>query len=152
MDMRAHIDLVEAFLHGSRVDLAPGTILKGRGQDYVNDWGDSFVYQTLEQYRPAGCLPHEQSVFMVLDVVDDIYHSGGPREGYLFTVEPIGKVQKHNIAWLDDLAEGDRDDEDFDERALALGYWLGKPHPERPDTYEYVASEAKILSVEPYSL
>jgi len=137
-----------AYVHGSRNDVPVGTVLTPR-PDYLADWGGSFVYQTLEEHRPPDCLPHERSVFMVsAENEDDIVHAGGPRSGWKLTLDPLDRVETHNLVWLDAIFEhccGAEEEDAALVAELARRYWRGVPHDTLPDTWEYVTTAAEVV-------
>jgi len=96
------------------------------------------------------------------DNPDDIDNAGGGTE-YLFTVQPLGPVQKHDINWGSEIEmivsehygeDGDDDVSTSSElenkiKQCALNYWNGVPHPNE-SVWEYLTPQAKILAVEEY--
>jgi len=58
------------YYHGASQYLPVGTILRGRGDDYADEWGDDKFYQILEYYRPKNMLAHKESVFMTDNDID----------------------------------------------------------------------------------
>jgi hypothetical protein len=162
--MRASEILFEnptVFYHGSMEHLPVGTILTPRGEDYERDWAHNEFYQSLETYRPEGMLSHKDAVFMC-DNPDDIDNAGGGTE-YLFTVVPLGAVQKHDINWGSEIEcivsdhYGDDGDEDVSTssevenkiKQCALNYWNGVPHTDE-SVWEYLTPRAQITAVEEY--
>jgi hypothetical protein len=137
------------FYHGSIIYLPVGTILTPR-DDYEENWGHTDFFKALELYRPDSMLSHTQSVFMVGND-DDIDLAGGGIE-YVFTVEPLGKVQKHDINWSSEISMLVSDGCKIDDPKIisaANSYWEGKPHYNE-SVWEYLTPKAKILSVEEY--
>jgi hypothetical protein len=143
------------YYHGSNDKLRIGKILTGRGASYESDWKDSGFYETLEKYRPANMLSHKDAVFMC-DNPDDIDSAGGGTE-WLFTVVPIGIVQKHDMNWgslIDCIKSTDYPSELEHEREASIkeaaeNYWNGVPHGSSP-LWEYLTPKAKIIAVEEY--
>lgn len=139
----------EKFYHGSMEQLPVGTVLKPR-RDYEQSWGSTDFYAALERYRPEGMLSHSKSVFMC-DNPDDVDLAGGGTE-WLFTVTPIGPVQKHDMNWSSEISSliGDgRSIDSLEVKLAAENYWNGIPHPNE-QVWEYLAPAAKIIAVEPY--
>jgi hypothetical protein len=154
--MRKFIDIVESaaklYYHGSNDELPVGTILKGRGSDYENDWSHTDFYQILEKYRPANMLSHKDAVFMC-KTPEDVDISGGGTE-WLFTVEPLGIVQRHDLNWSSEISNllsvSEFDDEYLDDIIeAAANYWNGVPHHDE-NVWEYLTPSAKIVKVEEY--
>lgn len=90
------------FYHSSGKQLPVGTILCGRGQDYHNDWGLSDFYQILEENRPSEYLPHKDAVFF-LDNDNELDCAGGETE-WVFEVEPIGIISRHDLNWSSEIS------------------------------------------------
>ena len=142
-------EIAQRFYHGSSQELPVGTILRPR-DDYENDWQHTDFYQPLERYRPQDRLSHRQSVFMC-DNADDVDLAGGSTD-YLFTVVPIGPVQRHDMNWGSEISMlvSDGYDIDSDEvRHAAEQYWAGNPHTNE-SVWEYLTPAARIVKVEPY--
>lgn len=150
--MRAHelYENQQLFYHGSIRKLPVGTVLVP-SKDYHTYWGDMSFYIYLEMYRPKNMLAHRESVFMV-DNKDDIDVAGGGTD-WIFTVKPLGKVERHDINWgsevsmLADDYEGPDKEEKIEQ--AALNYWNGVPHPNE-SIWEYLAPKAKIVDVEEF--
>jgi len=136
------------YYHGSMRYLKPGTILKPR-DDYENDWQDTDFYGPLNYYKPDNMLSHKESVFMVTNE-DDVDLSGGGTE-WLFTVQPLGKVQRHDLNWGSEISMLMSDDPDNISaiKQAAMNYWHGVPH-HNESVWEYLTTSAEILSVERY--
>jgi len=126
------------YYHGSDNYLEIGTILKpqGRIREIPN-------YDILEKYRPSHMLAHKDAVFMVGDD-EDIDNVGGGTT-YVFTIVPLGKVEKHDLGWSTELS---KNTEPSQQKKLAENYWYGKQHPN--GVWEYLTPSAKIIKVEDY--
>lgn len=137
------------FYHGSMDYLPVGTILTPRN-NYEQNWQNTDFYKPIEFYRPANMLSHKQSVFMC-DNPDDIDIAGGGTE-WLFTVEPLGPIQKHDLNWSSEISmlisEGHKTNSPEVKQA-AENYWNGTPHYNE-NVWEYLTPKAKIISVEEY--
>ena len=148
--MRAH-QLIEAitYYHGSMEELPVGTILTPR-DNYAANWANTDFYNVLEHYKPEGMLSHNQAVFMVSEE-DDIDLAGGGTD-WFFIVQPIGKIEKHDLNWSSEISmlmsEGHDVDSDEVEEAAA-NYWNGVPNINE-SVWEYLSPKAKILHVEEY--
>ena len=137
------------FYHGSFDRLPVGTILTPR-DNYEANWGHTDFYHTLEKYRPKNMLSHNQSVFMC-DNPDDVSIAGGGTE-WLFTVKPMGPVQRHDLNWSSEVSMliGDGYTVDSEQvQAAAENYWAGVPHPNET-VWEYLTPRARIVKVESY--
>ena len=143
------IDLIKKYYHGSNTELPVGTILKP-SPTYENDWSRTDFYQILEDHRPTNILGHKNSVFMC-DNPDDIDLAGGGTE-WLFTVVPLGPVQRHDLNWSSEISslmsEG-YSATSTEVLKAAENYWNGVPHHDE-NVWEYLTPSAKIIAVEPY--
>jgi hypothetical protein len=138
------------YFHGSMNRLEVDTVLRGRGEDYVASWGNTDFYQVLEAHRPESCLPHAQAVFAVGDP-DDIDLAGGGTE-WVFELEPIGAVFKHDVNWTSEVSMLISDGHAPTSPrvcAAAQNYWAGVPH-RNESVWEYLIPAAKIILVAPY--
>jgi hypothetical protein len=143
-------EIEQKYYHGSNNSLPVGTILTPRGDSYHEDYKNSDFYMALEYYRPNDKLAHKNAVFMVANE-DDIDLAGGGTE-YMFTVEPIGKISKHDMNWSSEISSlmSDGYDIESDEVKNAVTkYWNGVPHHDE-NVWEYLAPKAKIIKVEDY--
>jgi len=133
----------KTYFHGSVVDMTVGTILVAG--DLHNEGMDE-LYRILEKYRSNNKLPHSDSLFMC-DKEGDLDFEGSE---YLFTVEALGPVTKHDRNWLSEVSKlhGERSDERKIKKA-AENYWSGIPY-RNVSTWEYITPEARVLSSEPY--
>ena len=136
------------YYHGSFNKLTVGTVLHGRKQEYEKDWGDNAWYQILHTHKPADMLHHRDAVFMV-DNIDDMDVSGSPTE-WIFTLQPLGVVEKHDMNWISEieslLSEG-KDKNDEEVIKAAISYWNGTPHSNER-VWEYLTPSARIVKVE----
>ena len=137
------------FYHGSSDKLPVGTILKGRGDEYSAEWGNSGFYKILEYYRPSNMLAHSEAVFMT-DNDDDLDSAGGGTD-WVFTLRPLGRVERHDMNWGSEISmildeTNDLDDYRFEE--MANNYWSGKPSYD--PLWEYLTPSASIIAVEEF--
>lgn len=135
------------YFHGSMDYLPVGTILCPQS-DYASRWGHTDFYEVLEKYRPQDMIAHSEGVFMCSDN-DDVDLAGGGTE-WLFTVKPIGKIEKHDLNWGSEisclLSENGSEDQI---RQAAENYWNGVPHHDE-NVWEFIAREAEIIAVAPF--
>lgn len=137
------------FYHGSMKRLSVGTILSPRNT-YEDTWGNTEFYNILKMYKPNGMLGHNEGVFMVSSE-EDIDLAGGGTE-WMFIVEPLGKIQKHDLNWSSEISMLISDGKEFDDEEVmnaARSYWNGEPHPNE-SVWEFITPKAKIISVERY--
>ena len=137
------------YYHGSSIHLPVGAILKAR-DEYEAEWQHTDFYNILEHYRPANQLSHKQSVFMC-DNSDDIDSAGGGTD-WMFTLKPLGLVQKHDLNWSSEISclisDGFAPNSEEIEDA-ARKYWAGIPH-HNESLWEYLTPSALIIAVEPF--
>ena len=137
------------FYHGSMIKLPVGTILNPN-VNYEENWANTDFYAVLEKYRPKNMLSHKNSVFMC-GSDEDVDLAGGGTE-YLFIVEPIGEIERHDVNWSSEISMLISDGLEIDDpkvRDAAANYWNGTPHYNE-QVWEYLTPFAKIVSVEKY--
>lgn len=137
------------YYHASLTELPIGTILTPRS-DYESIWRIADFYYPLEEYRPKNMLSHKESVFMGETEEDAELGAGGAE--WIFTVKPLGKVEKHDLNWGSEISMliGDGYKKESKEVATAArNYWSGVPHPNE-SVWEYLTPKAEILSVESF--
>ena len=142
-------ELPETFYHGSMVELPVGTVLAAR-DNYEENWSSTDFYHILEKYRPENMLSHKESVFMVGND-EDVDLAGGGTE-FLFTVKPLGPIQKHDVNWSSEISMLVSDGYDIDSEGIkkaAMNYWNGVPHYNE-QVWEYLTTKAEILTAEEY--
>jgi len=139
---------VKKYFHGSENELPVGTILTPRGDEYEKDWGSTSFYEPLEKYRPSNYLAHKDAVFMVDD--KDIIDLVGSATDFIFTVIPLGPVEKHDLNWgseISGLIDGGEDINSEKIKQAALNYRNGVPHYNET-LWEYLTTSARIVKVE----
>lgn len=137
----------KVYYHGSFEKLPIGTILTPR-LDYEKNWEHTDFYRPLEMYRPANQLAHSQSVFMC-DNPDDIDLAGGATN-WIFTVIPLGVIQKHDLNWSSEISMLISNGYKINSPEIiqaAGNYWQGIPHHDE-NVWEYLTTRAKIIKVE----
>ena len=135
------------FYHGSYDKFEVGEILTPGEDDYEEGMENVEWYHVLHQHRPMESRQHSWSVFMTGNE-DDIDVAGGSTD-YVYEVEPIGDVERHDINWASEISylldAGHEPDSDEIKEAAA-NYWAGKPH-HNEQVWEYLAPKAKIVGV-----
>lgn len=137
------------FYHGSNDKLSVGAILRP-SPDYEENWKNTNFYSVLEHYRPPNVLSHKDAVFMC-DNADDVDLAGGGTE-WLFTVIPLGPVERHDLNWsseISGLIDDGADINSVEVQQAASNYWNGVPHHDE-SVWEYLTPLAKIIKVEKY--
>ena len=94
-------EVTTVFFHGSMNKLPVGTILTPRN-NYEDNWSSTDFYSPLEKYRPSNMISHRQGVFMC-DSDEDVDLAGGGTE-WLFKVQPLGPVQRHDLNWGSEIS------------------------------------------------
>jgi hypothetical protein len=130
-----------------------GFSFKGTGSKYLGE----DIETLLEENRPADRLSRSEATFV--SASQDVSKMGLPyREGYLHVVEPVGKFEQRDTAWLGELQKrrpvnqthaslikdarlGHLSDEEIAEK-----YNTGEPTA-KPE-WEYLTSEAIVLKVD----
>lgn len=111
------------YYHGSDNYLPPRTVLHSR-DDYENHWKTLDSFSILEKYRPAKYLKHKDSVFMVKH--DYEIDAAGGGTDYVFLLEPLGKIEKHDMAWgtlISSLLSKKISNDDTQIKQCAENYW-----------------------------
>lgn len=133
------------FFHGSYDELEVGQVLTCRPWLYTEAWGQTPFYQPLHRWKPVGLLRHADSVFMCADD-EDIDLAGGAID-FVYVVEPIGPVQRHDLNWSSEISallDVTDDIEDPRFQRAAEAYWAGEPHPDE-SVWEYLTTEFRIV-------
>ena len=82
---------------------------------------------------------------------DDIDLAGGGTE-WMFTVKPLGPIQRHDINYgseIESLISDGYEKDSFEVENAAKNYWVGLPHVNE-QVWEYLTTSAEILEVEKY--
>lgn len=136
--------------HGSQKKFPVGFVLLPQSDGYAASPDEDIANteRVLEAHRPAHCLPRNQSVFMVANP-DEIDSAGGYLD-FVYTVEPVGKVEKNDMDWYVRVACVIWDDVNHPEAIrLSKGYWSGKPweHNSKHSLFEYRAQSAEVVQL-----
>jgi len=137
------------FYHGSSIFLPVGTILVPQS-NYEDNWGHTDFYHILEKYRPNHCPAHRDAVFMC-ESDEDIDLAGGGTE-FVFIVEPLGPVSKHDLNWGSEISANIVEPDgkiNKDVEFFAKQYWAGVPH-HNESVWEYLTTSARIIHVEEF--
>jgi hypothetical protein len=131
---------------------AKGDIMKGRGKRPLED-AEPLVEDILEKQRPADCPDRGDSVYMreerEFSTVGVTFN-----EGYVHTVEPVGKVDKRDLAWIGVIQRRHHRNErlrkelcpELSDPQVADRYWSGEAS--NKPLWEWVAKEAKVVDVD----
>jgi hypothetical protein len=136
----------------SKRKYAKGDIIRGRGKRPLED-KEPFVEKILEQRRPVDCPDRGDSVYMreerEFSTVGVTYN-----EGYVHEVEPIGRVDKRDLAWIGVIQRRHHKNEllrkneypTLSDTEIANKYWSGEAS-DNP-LWEWVAKQAKVIDVD----
>lgn len=144
------------YYHGSFDFLEEGTILTPEKSASKNsDFGYSIMesHNKAELFKPKEFLSRENAVFMC-DDLDDLDLSGASLE-HIYIVNPLGKIEKHDINWLSEIdlimseakENGLAEDVNTVEKVkeAALNYWHGVAHYNE-SVWEYLTPKAEIIT------
>ena len=140
------------YYHGSYHLLPNGTVLSPEKGNFMKTFSQDEMdsHFKLEQFRPPNYLSRNNCIYMS-DNPDDIDLAGGATD-HIYIVEPLGKVEKHDLNWMTEIdlifSEGpDKENEETIEkvRQAALNYWNGTPHYNE-SVWEYLTPSAKIIT------
>ena len=140
-------EATQKFYHGSHDQFEVGEILTPGEDEYEEGMENVEWYHVLHQHRPMESRQHSWSVFMVADE-DDIDVAGGATD-YVYEVEPVGDVERHDINWASEISyllDAGHDHDSAEIAEAAANYWAGKPH-HNEQVWEYLAPKARIVSV-----
>lgn len=149
MRAKEFIESTKKYYHGSMDELPVGTVLRPH-PDYEQQWGHTAFYVVLEDNRPSNMLSHKDAVFMC-DNPDDVDLAGGGTN-WIFTVIPLGLVQRHDLNWgsqISGLIDDGASIDSVEVKLAADNYWNGIPHTDE-QVWEYLTTAARIIAVEPY--
>ncbi|MFW5804257.1 MAG: hypothetical protein ACOCWG_03390 [bacterium] len=142
------------YFHGSYHELPPGTILTPERGNFMGTFNKDEMdsHFKLEQFRPSEFLSRNNAIYMCKNI-DDIDLAGGATE-HIYIIEPIGKVEPHDLNWMSEIdliisdawEKGTIDDEETIEKVknAALNYWHGTPHYNE-SVWEYLSPSAKVI-------
>lgn len=144
------------FFHGTySEDLEVNQVLRGRGQDYEDKWGENEFYQVLEKYRPDHMIAHKDAVFLCAHP-DDIDRAGGGTTK-ICEMQVLGDITRHDLNWSSEISNlcsfDDVNEEDL--KRCAENYWNGIPYSEdvgEEPLWEYLTTKAKIISIEDFEI
>lgn len=140
------IENIQTLYHGSQREFPVGFILEAQSDAYAKlDKDENFTEETMELVRPKDAISRYDSVYMV-DNPDDIDNVGGYID-YIYIVEPIGKLERNDIAWYTEISIYGPYNEDMNNeiKQWAMNYWNGVQHPN--GIWEYRALKVKIIEV-----
>ena len=109
-----------------------GAIMKGSGKRPLAET-EPHVETILEKQRPADCPDRGDCVYMLEEC--DFRTAGVPfDQGYVHTVEPLGKIDKRDLAWIGVIQRRYHKDSrlrknqysDLSDEQVADKYWSGE--------------------------
>ena len=166
--MRLDEIATKKFYHGSPQPLAEGKVYRVR-QWKASDQGgvDKQVEDVLEKYRPKNAIPRYKAFYMTASKYKNMDEFGGVTD-YVYQVEPVGRVEKHDLQWVNDLDVVLRreflDDDttsyswhmppiyasekEETEEMLARNYWSGELYPFKPwRLIEYLTPSFRVIKL-----
>ena len=141
------------YYHGSYDDLPIGTVLTPEKGNFMGTFSQEEMdsHFKLELFRPDGYLSRDSGVYMC-DNIDDIDNAGGAND-HIYIVEPLGKVDKHDLNWMSEIdlimsdafENGEQESDETLQKvySAALNYWNGVPHYNE-SVWEYITPFARI--------
>jgi tRNA uridine 5-carbamoylmethylation protein Kti12 len=133
------------YYHGSYDMLDNGTILKPHDESYTKKYDNSYLEKIMEKYRPVDKLSRYDSVFLVDDM--DSLDDAGASTDFIYSVEPIGNVEKSDLAWYTEVQMVDEDDTEL-MKEYVENYWNGVPFTDSSSSvFEYRVPAAKIIEL-----
>lgn len=169
--MRHFLTIVEGqvpppLYHGSKKEFPIGFILLPQSDGYIHAERDNDAHtmleDLLEKYRPKGCIPRTEAVFLVSDP-EEIDYAGGYAD-FVYLVDPEGPITRCNLTWYSELyllcehetlsaqeavqqgRDWYPDWEEPEMQEYALNYWKAVPK-DSSDLIEYLVPRAKIIKV-----
>lgn len=142
------------YYHGSYDFLPNGTILTPDKGNFMGTFSQDEMdsHFKLEQFRPSNYLSRNKAVYMSRDI-DDIDLSGGATD-HIYEVQPLGKVERHDLNWMTEIDiiisdawdSGTQEEQETLDKVKnsALNYWKGVPHYNE-SVWEYLVLSAEIL-------
>lgn len=138
------------YFHASDQSPEIGTVFRGRGQAYDDDWNRASFYRPLEHYRPASRTSHKDAVFLCKDV-QSIGYCGGLEETILL-MKAGGPVSWHDMNWsteISSLVSSGFSIDSVPVRRAAEAYWSGRPFG-KESVWEGIAKTATVVAVFDY--
>lgn len=130
------------------------------------------VEEILEKYRPIKSIARNKTFYMIDSFNIDALELVGASTKFVYAVEPIGRTEKHDLQWLNDIDSivikgadffGDGDlphsyswhmtpiyNYEMSEtiEMLAKNYWAGKQYPYKGwSHWEYLSPSFRILKL-----
>jgi tRNA uridine 5-carbamoylmethylation protein Kti12 len=136
---------MKAFFHSSAKYIKNNTILRPHADSYVKQIDNEFLEKLMEKYRPSDKLSRYDSVFLVDDM--DLLDDAGASTDFIYTVEPIGNIEKSDLAWYTEVQIVDEDDTELIKEYVE-NYWNGVPFTDSSASlFEYRVPAAKIIEL-----
>lgn len=132
--------------HGSQRAFDPGTVLRGRGDAYEENWAGLAHYEAIRRYAPEGAIPHPDAVFLC-DNVEDISLCGGS-DDVVILIRPGEDISRHDFNWYGEIQALLEEGAPIDSPEVAeacRGYWSGEPSGGET-VWEYLVREAEVIA------
>jgi len=133
--------------HGSTKKFDVGFVLTPQGYGYAFMDSEKEIEDIFERLRPKNKLSRKNCVYLVSNI-DEVDNAGGYTD-YIYEVDPIGVVQKSDLAWYTNVAIIISDkykEEDIIESVN--NYWQGVQYKNKEHSlFEYRCMKAKIVDI-----
>ena len=145
MSMRLlEITSQKTLYHGSPQKLKVGKAYRVRHWKTLDQGGaTTAVEAVIEKYRPTKSIARNKTFYMIDSFGESALDLVGASTKYIYAVEPIGRLERHDLQWLNDIDSiMMKDDSFFDGRDLPTSYsWQMPPiyKSEIPETIEMLA-------------
>lgn len=157
--------------HGSPQQLKIGKVYRVRHWKSTDQGGmDQKVETILEKHRPKNAIPRNKAFYMVDKFTTKAMDMFGGRTDYVYTVTPVGRIERHDLQWANDLDSvvgrpGKFNDKDrlsysfhmppilksevpATIKKLAENYWSGDKYPYKDwSLWEYLSPSFKVLKL-----
>ena len=174
MSMRLlELTIPKILYHGSPSPLKIGKAYRVRHWSTTNQGGTTKdVEAILEKYRPTKSIARNKAFYMIDTFAINTLELTGASTKYVYAVEPIGRVERHDLQWLNDIDSimikgtdffGHEDIpisyswhmtpiHDFEVpetiEMLAKNYWSGEKYPYKDwSHWEYLSPSFRILKL-----
>lgn len=167
------ITIPKILYHGSPQPLKIGKAYRARHWKSADQGGVSAKIESiLEKHRPANAIARNKTFYMVDNFTVDAMDLSGGNTSYVYAIQPVGRVERHDVQWINDIDSiMKKDDAFFADRKLptsyswhmqpiykseipktinmlAKNYWDGTQYPYKDWTlWEYLSPSFKVLKL-----
>lgn len=156
--------------HGSPLPLKIGKVYRVRHWRSTDQGGISNEVEiTLEKCRPKNAISRNKAFYMIDKFTTDAIDLTGGRTDYVYAVSPVGRVDRHDLQWVNDLDSVLRPDKFNNKDRLSYSfhmppifksevpatiedltekYWSGVKYPYKDWAHwEYLSPSFKVLKL-----